>query len=708
MNGLIKRTIAAVTALAAVCTPLSPVSAVRDSLADHIVASAGYYDQEQRSGTWSRYTSDYQDEIEGVHIGYTTYGDGAVITGCITSRRDTTIRIPKQLGGKDVIAVADEAFKGQTNIVSVQFYGSDKVIGHRYSEGNLVPFIYEMAGGSKIAEIGVSAFEGCDKLSSVYFGGEEVTIKDSAFRSCTSLTDMFWDNDVDDFIDPLVGDIGSYAFAYTRLRYFERYTCKNIGSHAFYGCNYLYSVDLTALTVGDDCFSNCSRLNKVKIKADSIGDSCFSNIRSLYSANIEAENIGTQAFSGCTALFLLSLIGTKTIGSHAFCNCTSLTYLDYPKTLESVGPFAFYGSSKLRSPLFMISENGESLNVGRAAFCYTGTEYVVLSGNNVTVDAYAFDDCKLRAAVVEGNVFLGRDALGTTATNDPIFRIYGTADSNEYAASHGFNYVKSDKTGGFKKVIDQNKLNFTGARDYHAKNGSCAGMAIMQLMTITGKIDIYDYIPREYKGKEVRGLIDVPPLSGKDEWRDQYPEFRNLTDHINYIMERDEHDIPNQFKYLKYTNAQYITQNNLDGYAKLAEFGVSVPGYLSISSHSHGVLFMGVEKLAAPVSFPDAYKDPQAVYDYRIIISDNGYMYKMDENGDPSGDGFDHKASASHRAPMEDIQIYVRLTDGRCYFQRYDDKINVDTDDKIQNYDQKMITLSNLKYLPASTVEYIP
>ncbi|WP_295067262.1 leucine-rich repeat domain-containing protein [Ruminococcus sp.] len=701
MNSKIKHSIAGICAAAVICNPIASSSVISGVKEDTLVASAAESGTVQKSGTWSGYDLIFTDDVAGFKLCYTINNNHVIITGCETSKANTKLKIPKQIQGKDVTAVADNAFQGQTNITEVSFYGTNNIYYTYTQFGRELHILLAFQSGSALSYIGESAFEGCTNLSLVRVGDTELSVGNSAFSGCNNLTGIDFYNSSNRTISPVYGDIGSYAFENTGLTAFIPSKCNSIGKEAFNECSSLRNVVVTTSTIGNRCFQKCGALTNVKIKAESIGEYSFSRAYNVCSAELDVKKIGAYAFSGCSKLENLKLTNTVTISKHAFENCTELKVMDLPKTLTTVGEFAFYKTPNLRTPVLFLRENGESLYIGRAAFNTSGVEYVVLSGN-IKVDDYAFFQCSLKGAVVEGNVELNQYALGFIDRENvaPGFAIYGDADTNKYAEERGVPYIKADKSQSYNKIINENKTNYNGARDFHNHNGSCAAIVITQMMYLRNKIDIYDYIPREYKGKTVRGLIDVPAFAGIDEYRDQYPEFSKLTDRINEIQA--------DMNYTNYVNYAYqlpLTPDNIEGYAKLTEYGLSFPGYLRISTHRHAVACFGIEKLAKPRTFENAYKDPSIEYDYRIITCDNGYMFRFDENENLIAHGYDNHTSDDTLIDAEDTFIYIRSSDGKCYEQRYDDADNVDTDDKVKKYNAEQITLATLQLIPASTIE---
>lgn len=687
MNNKIRRSIAAVCAVAAICSPLTQSSAFSGSIVTPVFASAA--GQPFSSGECSG--ASYTDNEEGVQIYYTTKNNGIVITGCKTTKAGTSVRIPKQINNKDVISVADNAFNGQTNIYSVEFYGiNGPLYSSYYSRGTRYTTSVRFSGGSSVTEIGESAFENCTNLAYVRVGDKELTVKDSAFAGCTNFSGITFNSSSKNGIESIYGDIGSYAFARTNIQWFgftatKVINCKKIGYEAFNECTGLREININATSIGSRCFQKCSSLTDVKIKADSVGDYCFSRAYNVTKADLDVATIKGYAFSGCSKLKKLNLVNTKAINQHAFENCTELKTVNFPKTITSIGDLAFLGDTKLCSPVSFVRENGERVYIGRGAFNNTAVEYLVLSGDNIEVDSYAFCRCNLKAVVVEGDVELNYSSLNYGEDN-PEFTIYGDADTNEYASKYGIPYIKADKSQSYDKILNDNKSYFMGINTFANSNGSCAGMSIMQIFAMTGRIDLSALLP------DGKNMIDIPAKA----YVDHIPEYSSFCDKVI-----DYHS--DQLAYLHYDYKMTFDTNTLDGLAKLTEYGISVPGVLRLYNHRHVVTYLGVEKLSEPVEKYNANTQKYETYNYRFIISDSGYRFKYDENGDVVAQGADSLTwkpgwtEDMGWIPVEDTYLYVN-TEGGCYQQRWDHEENVKPT-------LNPTTINDLNLLFASTVE---
>lgn len=387
MNNKIKRSLAATLTALTLCAPLSMTTAFPNINVNTITASAAEGCTSQISG---KYTGNvYYDYYEGVQLFFSKDSNGVVITGCQTRKCNTTIRIPKQIDGADVVAIADNAFRDQTNIFLVRCYGQNTVNGTTYHPGGSSYGPLIIKGGSSISKIGNRAFYGCTNLANILIGDKELNVGDYAFYECDKFTHIQFYNSSNYTIDPKYGNIGTRAFSRSGMTSFGDWsdvaTCKTLGNGAFSGCKDLAYVNFKASSIGSDCFGNCTKLREAKIDSPSIGDNAF-----LY----------------CTALETLTLTNTKSIGASAFRDCTSLKSTNMPESIESVGNYAFFSDSKLASKMIFENRKGAGpLTIGVSAFEYSGIPCVQLYAGDITVADYAFANCNnLRCRVRYGNV----------------------------------------------------------------------------------------------------------------------------------------------------------------------------------------------------------------------------------------------------------------------------------------------------------------
>ncbi|MFO1478037.1 MAG: leucine-rich repeat domain-containing protein [Verrucomicrobiota bacterium] len=267
---------------------------------------------------------------------YTVDSSLTTITGISTNVTGDVV-IPSTLGGYAVVAIDRSAFKDNTNITSLVF-----------------------ASGDTVTNIGVTAFQGCTRLTFVALPTALTSISDGLFSGCASLVSVTIPAGV-----------------------------TNIGSQAFAGCRSLPSVALPSglKMLGESAFLNCRTLAAIDFPDNPKslpGQSCY-ECRALASVDFAAglTNIGYSAFYDCLSLAALTPPSTlATLGADAFNNCSTLTTLTFNSSLSSIGARAFYGCSSLATLFF----DGGVGSLGSAAFgndpllesvCFTGSQPTV-------------------------------------------------------------------------------------------------------------------------------------------------------------------------------------------------------------------------------------------------------------------------------------------------------------------------------------------
>ncbi len=174
-----------------------------------------------------------------------------------------------------------------------------------------------------------------------------------------------------------------------------------------------------------------------------------------------------------------------------------------------------------------------------------------------------------------------------------------------------------------------------------------------------------------------------------------------------------------QSKYRDLTYRLPINLKNLDGYAKLTEYGIYMPGYVDVGIwspeagkriYNHAFLFLGIEKLDTPVNdkvngIDGSYNN----YNYRMIVSENGYHFKLDENGKLLARENDKltwwKGISADEGwtAVENTYIYISTDDETlpCYAQRWNHPENVKPE-------YLKLKMNDFQVIPASAISKKP
>ncbi len=231
------------------------------------------------------------------------------------------------------------AFNGCSSLATVTFEkGSHlKTIGGRYDYG---------------------AFSGCSTLTSIEIPASVETIEASAFKGCSSLATVTFEQG---------SNLKTIGGGYSSESYYEAFY------GAFSGCRALTSIEIPASveTIEASAFKGCSSLATVTFEKGShlktIGGrydyGAFSGCSTLTSIEIPAsvETIEASAFKGCSSLATVTFeqgSNLKTIGGGyssesyygAFCQLENLMTFDAAACtqLQSIGDYTFYNCSELR------------------------------------------------------------------------------------------------------------------------------------------------------------------------------------------------------------------------------------------------------------------------------------------------------------------------------------------------------------------------
>ena len=296
-----------------------------------------------------------------------------------------------------------------------------------------------------VSEIGVSAFSGCDSLTSVTLPNSVKRIEGFAFRGCDSLTSVTIPNSVT--------VIGEYTFSdcvsLTSVTIPNSVTV--IGEYTFSDCVSLTSVTIpnSVTRIDDSAFSCCNSLTSVTIpnSVTEIGDHAFSECTSLTNVTIpnSVTVIRDYAFALCLSLTGVTIPNIVTeIGYGAFWNCTNLTSVTIPKSVMVIGEGAFDDCESLTDVYY----GGTQADWGKISFA---PDNDTLSEANIhfTVQALTVSSVKANKTSALTGESIKWTATASGGTGDLQYCFYIYRDGTQvkkiaYSSSKSFSYSPTE------------------------------------------------------------------------------------------------------------------------------------------------------------------------------------------------------------------------------------------------------------------------
>jgi PKD repeat protein len=328
-----------------------------------------------------------------------TTNNGTITIAGFAGNLAGALTIPGTINGLPVTGIGISAFSGYSRMTSVTIPNSVTSIGESAFSG--CANLSGVTIPNTVTSIGPRTFYFCPSLNSVTIPDSVTDIGDYAFSACGKLTNVV--------LGAGVTNIGSFAFAFDAS--LTGLTIPNsvitIGTNAFGYCSGLTSVTIpdSVTNLGDFAFNSCGNLSSVTIGAGvtNLGNLAFNFCTNLTGITIpgNVSSIGTSAFAFCSALGSAT-IDSSNIGDFAFSPCSSLSNVVIGNNVTNLGNFAFAFSPGLTG----ITIPGNITGIGVDAFtsCSNLTSVTINGGS---IGDYAFSSCVNLSSVV----------LGSTVTN---------------------------------------------------------------------------------------------------------------------------------------------------------------------------------------------------------------------------------------------------------------------------------------------------
>lgn len=428
--------------------------------------------------------------------------DGANVTDGMFVKGDTLVFAPAASGAvtlpSGITEIGAGAFAG-TGITSVDLTGVSVIGEYAFAESMIESVSLD------IASIPEGAFRGCTALEEVTFSNAVVSIGDYAFANCENL--------MMNLSLPAVTSVGAYAFYCSPVEGLTANALVNIGAYAFYGHNFQSNakdravVTLPALSeVGSFAFAK----NPGYIGAASNYGNAFTSVELG-----AVTKMGEYVFADCPLTTAKFAEGTTVIGAFAFVPSkvtieaiytegvsaanTRLTSVTVPKTVETIGDFAFLNAYNLRSANLDLSG---VKHIGTGAFWLCRGITSLDLTNVLTIGDYAFDGSGVTAADLQKATSVGPYAFAESklaSLNMPVMERIGPyafaatlLTSVEIPATLPLTY--EDKWG---EVDDFGVVNPRAGRYFYAF-GENAFAAASALRTITVAENSKSYFIDEY------------------------------------------------------------------------------------------------------------------------------------------------------------------------------------------------------------------
>lgn len=328
---------------------------------------------------------------------YTESDDEITITGYKGS--DTELKVPSTIDQKTVTAISNEAFSGNSKLVSIDL-GTVKKLGN-----------YLFKDCPELKEITIPktvAYGGSDKGGALKGSSVEKVIFESGIQSVPDYicngAEML---DTVEF--PTIKatkngfTIGKYAFADTSLSSIEiPENVTELGESAFMGCSILKNIILpeSLKIISEFCFSGCELLTELKLGTNvtTVGRNMIEKCSKIKELTIPASVTAIRTDAVCNGCLYGSSVkkvifedGTRNIPGYICRDSSELETIVLPESVESIGESSFRNCPRIKT--ISLPENVESIGNSCFSDC-TALESFTFNKNVKNLGHDLFNGCK--------------------------------------------------------------------------------------------------------------------------------------------------------------------------------------------------------------------------------------------------------------------------------------------------------------------------
>ena len=217
------------------------------------------------------------------------------------------VTLPSEINGRDIVGIAENAFKAENSIKSITVPSTYKYISSYafYDCDSLTSITLP----DTLEEIGKGAFESCDNLSTFKMPAGVKVISEFAFKDCKAITAL-------DLSDATTIPRGAFLNCSALEAITVSDKIEYATKEAFYGCDKLaYNKEADLLYLGNDTNKTVLLVSPTSINVTECAVSATTKV------------IADAAFNNCAYLTNITLSdAVKVINGTSFVGCSELSY----------------------------------------------------------------------------------------------------------------------------------------------------------------------------------------------------------------------------------------------------------------------------------------------------------------------------------------------------------------------------------------------